>query len=292
MVLFATHWYSPLSVLLTFVIVNCLLSCEKLILDVLLVSTGDPFLVHDIVGAGFPVALQDKVTFFPSVAVVFWGCVVILGRSVTNETIIVITGKNQTCKKYIFRTTCQDLIQSKFNVPWKLQCYHFNKMLTNNQKQNFTNFCFWQNNCMFRAKAGTAFFGFDQLTCPNTLYLHCISSVAASDVAFPTLLFATHRYSPLSVLLTFVIVSCLLSAEKLILDVLLVSKGNPFLVHDIVGTGFPSALQDKLTLSPSTFVSLWGSAVILGWSVILKQAISTKNKTIMCRIKPAKTCFH
>ncbi len=77
--LLATHRYSPLSVLLTFVIVNCFLSSEKLILELLLVFTGDPFLVHDIVGTGFPVALQDKVTFSPSVSVLAFGWAMILG---------------------------------------------------------------------------------------------------------------------------------------------------------------------------------------------------------------------
>ena len=65
------------------------------------------------------------------------------------------------------------------------------------------------------------------------------------------LLFATHRYSPLSVLFTFVIVNSFLSSEKLILELLLLFTGNPFLVHDTVGSGFPVALQDKDTVSPS-----------------------------------------
>ena len=85
------------------------------------------------------------------------------------------------------------------------------------------------------------------------LYLHLTFSVAALDVAFPRLLFATHRYSPLSVLFTFVIVNCFLSSEILILP--LVLTGDPSLVHDIVGTGFPSTLQDRVTLSPSILVA-------------------------------------
>ena len=71
-------------------------------------------------------------------------------------------------------------------------------------------------------------------------------------VSFPRLLLATNRYSPLSVLFTFVIVSCLLSAEKLILELLLI--GNPPLIHDIVDAGFPVALPLKVTFSPSVFV--------------------------------------
>ena len=85
-------------------------------------------------------------------------------------------------------------------------------------------------------------------------HLHCTSSLAAFEVSFPTLLLATHRYSPLSVLLTFVIVSCLLSGDKLNLESLLIA--DPSLVHDdIVGAGFPEALQDRVTLSPSVVVT-------------------------------------
>ena len=91
-----------------------------------------------------------------------------------------------------------------------------------------------------------------------------MSTLAALEVSFPRLLLATHRYSPLSVLLTFVIVNCFLSAVKLMLEFWFLSTGDPFLVHDIVGTGFPVTLQDKVMLSPSVFVSLNGCAVILG----------------------------
>ena len=34
--------------------------------------------------------------------------------------------------------------------------------------------------------------------------------------------------------------------------------GDPSLVHDIVGTGFPVALQDKVTLPPFVVVTLLG----------------------------------
>ena len=87
------------------------------------------------------------------------------------------------------------------------------------------------------------------------LYLHCTSSVATSEVSFPRMLFATHRYSPLSVLFTFVTVNCLLSPEKLILEFIIVFTGYPFLVHDIVGTGFPVTLQEKIRVFPSVFVA-------------------------------------
>ena len=84
----------------------------------------------------------------------------------------------------------------------------------------------------------------------DNLNLHLTSSVAASEVTFPSLLFATHWYSPLSALLIFVIVNSLLSAPRLIRGTLLVNT-DPFLVHVIVGTGIPLALQDNVTLSPS-----------------------------------------
>ena len=82
--------------------------------------------------------------------------------------------------------------------------------------------------------------------------LHWISNEAALEVSFPSLLFATQRYSPLSDLLTSVIVNFWFSAEKLILGLLLI--GDPSLVHEIVGTGFPSALQDKVKLLPSGLI--------------------------------------
>ena len=102
----------------------------------------------------------------------------------------------------------------------------------------------------------------------------CTSNKAALEVAFPRLLCAAHRYSPLSVLLIFVIVNSFLSFERLILVAFsFESKGNPFLVHDIVGDGFPVALQVKVTLSPSDFVSFFGWADIEGLSAIPTQSI-------------------
>ena len=68
----------------------------------------------------------------------------------------------------------------------------------------------------------------------------------------PTLLAATHLYSPLSVPFTFVIVRCLFSADKLILS--LAVTADPSLVHEDVGTGTPFALLEKVTLDPCTFV--------------------------------------
>ena len=104
----------------------------------------------------------------------------------------------------------------------------------------------------------------------NSLYLHCTSNVAASEVTVPILLLATHRYCPLSDLFTFVIVNCLLSEDKLILGEF---TADPPLVHDIDGVGFPVALQDKVTFSPSVGVVCCGCAVIWGWSVKRKQQI-------------------
>ena len=81
-------------------------------------------------------------------------------------------------------------------------------------------------------------------------YLHWTSSVVELEVTFPSLLSATHRYSPLSALFTLFIVNSLLFAPKLILGRLLFNK-DPSLVHVIDGTGSPLALQDKVTLSSS-----------------------------------------
>lgn len=50
--------------LLIFIIVKTLLTTDKLILELLV--KGDSFLVHDVVGNGFAVELQDKVTLPPS----------------------------------------------------------------------------------------------------------------------------------------------------------------------------------------------------------------------------------
>ena len=81
-------------------------------------------------------------------------------------------------------------------------------------------------------------------------------------MSLPTLFSAKHRYSPLSVLCTFVIVNCFLSSENLILP--LVFTRDPSLVHDIVGTGLPVALQDKVKLPPSVVITVCGSTVIFG----------------------------
>ena len=85
--------------------------------------------------------------------------------------------------------------------------------------------------------------------------LHCTVNLAAMDVTLPTLLLATHLYSPLSVLFTFVMVSCLPSAVKLILLGLIVTFiAVPFMVHEILGQGTPLATHEKVTLDPSIVV--------------------------------------
>ena len=68
----------------------------------------------------------------------------------------------------------------------------------------------------------------------------------------PTLLVATHLYSPLSVLFTFVMLSTLLSADKLIL--LSAVTVDPSLVQQNVGSGTPFASLEKVTLDPCTSV--------------------------------------
>lgn len=65
--------------------------------------------------------------------------------------------------------------------------------------------------------------------------------MAGYDVLFPRLFSATHRYSPPSALFTFAIFKKLLSFDKVILVLSVI--GDPSLVHDIKGTGFPVALQ-------------------------------------------------
>ena len=90
-------------------------------------------------------------------------------------------------------------------------------------------------------------------------YLHCIFSVATLEVTVSIALLATHRYRfPLSVLLTFVIVNCLLSDDKLIAGLAVVFTADPFMVHETFGTGFPIALQDKVAFFPSSTVRLSG----------------------------------
>ena len=84
------------------------------------------------------------------------------------------------------------------------------------------------------------------------VFLQCTVNVAALELTVPTLLAATHLYSPLSVLFTFVRLSCLLSTDKVIL--LSAVTEDPSLVHANVGSVMPFASLEKVTLDPSTSV--------------------------------------
>ena len=85
---------------------------------------------------------------------------------------------------------------------------------------------------------------------------HLTFNSAAFDVSFPSLLLATHLYSPLPFLFTFVIVKTLLPTEKLILESFVIADSS--LVHDVVGNGFAVELQEKVTFPPSFVFSPLG----------------------------------
>ena len=89
--------------------------------------------------------------------------------------------------------------------------------------------------------------------------LPCTVNVAALELTVFTLLEATHLYSPLSVLFTLVMLSSLLTADKLILS--LAATADPSLVQENVGSGTPFASLEKVTLNPCTSVLLRGCAV-------------------------------
>ena len=96
--------------------------------------------------------------------------------------------------------------------------------------------------------------------------------MVALDIAFPTLLLATHRYAPLSVLLTFVIVSCSLSADKRIRASSFGFIEDPFFVQDIVKE-LPVALQKRVKFSPSLTGSACGCVSIAGVTVEMQTSI-------------------
>ena len=85
-------------------------------------------------------------------------------------------------------------------------------------------------------------------------YLQCTVNVAIKDVTLSTLLLATHLYSPLSVLFTFVTVSCWPSAVEQILGLAVEFIAVPFMVHERLGSGTPLAIHEKVTLDPSFVV--------------------------------------
>ena len=99
------------------------------------------------------------------------------------------------------------------------------------------------------------------------------------EVAFPTLLLATHRYAPLSVLLTFVIVSCSLSADKRIRSSSFGFLGDPLFVHDIVKE-LPVALQKRVKFSPSLTGSACGCVSIAGVTVEMQKKYVILKKFI------------
>lgn len=66
----ATHRYSPLSVLFKFIIFSCLSSFLRKILEFPLVFSGDPFMVHDTIGGGCPLTIQDIFTAVPSAGLI------------------------------------------------------------------------------------------------------------------------------------------------------------------------------------------------------------------------------
>ena len=72
------------------------------------------------------------------------------------------------------------------------------------------------------------------------------------DETFPRLFCATHRYSPLSALFTFVIINCSLLFVKEILELPLVFSGDRFMIQRTDGVGSPSTIQDIVTPVPST----------------------------------------
>ena len=65
-------------------------------------------------------------------------------------------------------------------------------------------------------------------------------------------------YSPPSVLVKFVMVSCLLLDNNLILELSLDVTADPSLIHEKVGAGLPVALHEKVTFNPSFFALLSG----------------------------------
>ena len=86
--------------------------------------------------------------------------------------------------------------------------------------------------------------------------LHWTSTSQAMDVEAANTYMAIHRYSPLSDAAALVMVSCLLSADEMILELL--RMRDPSLVHIIIGSGFPIALQYMVRLPPSFVMTFWG----------------------------------
>ena len=96
--------------------------------------------------------------------------------------------------------------------------------------------------------------------------------MVALEVAFPTLLLATHRYAPLSFLLTFVIVNCSLSVDKRICTSSFGFIADPFFVHDI-DKELPVALQKRVKFSPSLIGSACGCVLITGVTIQMQESV-------------------
>ena len=105
------------------------------------------------------------------------------------------------------------------------------------------------------------------------VFLHWTVRKAALDLTAPTLLFATHLYSPVSTLFTLVMFSCLLSADKLILALSVILIGDPLLVHENFGEGLPLALHENATFNPSSTVPFCGCSENSGGSVVRNKAL-------------------
>ena len=111
--------------------------------------------------------------------------------------------------------------------------------------------------------------------------------MAALEVAFPTLLLATHRYAPLSFLLTFVIASCSLYVDKRIHTSLSGFIADPFFVHDIVKE-LPVALQKRVKFSPSLTRSACGCVSMAGVTVEMQTVTFLKNDRFNCLVVRVK----
>ena len=102
------------------------------------------------------------------------------------------------------------------------------------------------------------------------LYLQCTVNVATKADTLSTLLLARQLYSPLSILFTFVMDSCLLSSDKLILGLAVTFIVVPFMVHERLGSGTPLATHEKVTLDPHSSSDSFGVVVNSGATVISK----------------------
>lgn len=103
----------------------------------------------------------------------------------------------------------------------------------------------------------------------TTQCLHFTFNVAVLQAFLPMPLFASHLYFPASAFVTFFIHSLFLSAEKVPLSI-----GDPSLVHDNHGSGFPIASQEKEISCLATFVVFSRWIVICGSSIYMENYIS------------------